>query len=586
VIWQIRANGTHRIFPWGDPEFVSRSLKACPLLDAKGYSVEPLTAYYPLKDYYTNTVNVDYDFCNYLTERDWFWYELWGRLGYDPNTSEQVWIDMFKRRFGDSAGEAAYRMFVHSSRIIPTVFSYRGIGPDHRNIAPEMEWGGPLQDWVDFMPLEVGSYMNVQDYVDNVINKKHSGRLTPIDVCLYLTQNAAKAVEYGKNAQAAGVSKQGQKEFDYLFTNTQALQALADYYANKLKAAIALQLARKTDNQYYYENLESYLTQYMKDWNRLSEITERAYRPFMETLRQKGLYYHWKNELELFRQDQAFVKKVVSDKKAKPSAPPIVDIEAAKGSDTANAPCVEIATVKTVKADDVSGKVIIAGHIADSDGVASAALYYKKMPSTSDWQRMEISMENQSFTVEAPMTYEGIQFRIETIDGRGNGVVWPDVQKTVPYITVPGWPMPERLRNQEYKTSMTGIKAKAYKPIDKGVSGVGQKVYLDKDITIEHMPDELQGLDRIVFNDADAKNEVFEFEVVLEKPMTVYVAIGQSYPAFTLHGFSRYKDSTYRHSGRNLAIYKRDFAAGEGFFSFDYGGYDDCVIIGFKAKAD
>lgn len=50
--------------------------------------------------------------------------------------------------------------------------------------------------------------------------------------------------------------------------------------------------------------------------------------------------------------------------------------------------------------------------------------------------------------------------------------------------------------------------------------------------------------------------------------------------------FSRYTDAVYRYSNRNIGIYKRGFAAGESFFSFDYGGYDDCVIIGFKAKAD
>lgn len=582
VIWQIRANGTHRIFPWGDPEFISRAVKACSLLDSKGYTVEPLTAYYPLKDYYTNTINVDYDFCDYLTERDWFWYELWGRLGYDPNISEDIWINMFKKRFGNSAGEDVYNMFIHSGRIIPTVFSYRGIGPDHRNIAPEMEWGGPLKDWMDFMPLEVGSYMNVKDYVDNILNNRLSGRLTPVDVCHYLTDNSSTSVEYGKKAKEKGISQQGQKEFDYLFTNTKALQALSDYYCNKLKAAIALQLAQKTENKYYYDKLEHYFNGYMKDWDRLSNITEFSYRPFLENLRRKGLYHHWKNEKQLLKQDEKFVKEFISGKDSKTNTSPILDIETAKISDTENAPKVEISNIKTIKTNDIDGKVLISGNITDPDGISIAKLYYKKMPSTSNWQSMVIGMENESFITEVPITYEGIQFRIEAVDTNGNGLVWPDVQKTVPYITIAGWEMPKELRNPEYEVQLPGIKAKAYKPIKTGKSGVGQKVYLDRDIVMQQLPDELKDLPRLIFNYSDVTHEVFEFEVEFDKPTTVYIVAGPAYPAVTLHGFSKYKGGAYKHNNRHMNIYKRDFDAGDGFFSFDYGGYDDCVMVGFK----
>lgn len=587
LIWQVRANGTHRIFPWGDPEFVSRSVKACSFLGAIGYTVEPLTAYYPLKNYYTNWVQVDYDYCDYLTERDWFWYALWGRLGYNPDVQEQVWINMFNKRFGNAAGEDVYKMFVYSSRIIPTVYSYRGIGPDHRNIAPEMEWGGPLSDWVYFTPLEVGSYMNVGDYVDVILNNKKSGRLTPVDIAKELMENSSKAVEYGKKALSIGVSEKGQKEFEYLLTNTHALQALADYYANKLKAAITLELARKTENKYYCNKLEYYLEQYIKDWKRLSNITGRTYAPFLETLRQKGFYHHWKNELTLLKQDRVFVEEFIAKKENKQSKPPLLDIEAVKMTDIENAPKVNIVDIETVKANDKGGKVIIKGHITGKYDIAVVKVYYKKMPSTSNWQVKTIKMKKQSFVTEIPITYEGVQFRIETVDAKGHGIVWPDVRETVPYISIPGWPKPDTIKESEYCVNLGSIKIKAYKHIQKGLSGIGKKVYLDNYFVMQSLPEELIGLDRVLFKYADVKQEVFDFKLEFTEPTILYIAIGQGYPSpeYTLHGFSRYKDAIYRHNERDLKIYTKSFEAGVAFFSFDYGGHADCVIVGFKENS-
>ncbi len=47
IVWQVRANGTHRIFPFYEPSWVRRSIQAMPLGTATGCAVEPLNAYYP-----------------------------------------------------------------------------------------------------------------------------------------------------------------------------------------------------------------------------------------------------------------------------------------------------------------------------------------------------------------------------------------------------------------------------------------------------------------------------------------------------------------------------------------------------------
>ncbi|HFE53727.1 MAG TPA: hypothetical protein ENK07_09790, partial [Bacteroidetes bacterium] len=73
IIWQVRANGTHRIFHWGDPDFVRRAVRTFPFAGAVGFSLEPMQAYYPWDDFYHNTTRVDHSFFTWGYQRDWLW---------------------------------------------------------------------------------------------------------------------------------------------------------------------------------------------------------------------------------------------------------------------------------------------------------------------------------------------------------------------------------------------------------------------------------------------------------------------------------------------------------------------------------
>ena len=103
--------------------------------------MEPMTAYFPQDNYFINVDELGEPWFRWAFERNWFWYMVWGRMAYDPDTPEDVWVDAFKERFGDAAGEHVYRATALSSKIIPLIYSYHCLGPDHRSMAPEFETG-------------------------------------------------------------------------------------------------------------------------------------------------------------------------------------------------------------------------------------------------------------------------------------------------------------------------------------------------------------------------------------------------------------------------------------------------------------
>ncbi len=53
-------------------------------------------------------------------ERYWLFYSLWGRLTYDPNTPDRVWLEEFRRRFGVAAPDVI-RAYRNASRIVDEI---------------------------------------------------------------------------------------------------------------------------------------------------------------------------------------------------------------------------------------------------------------------------------------------------------------------------------------------------------------------------------------------------------------------------------------------------------------------------------
>ncbi len=553
VLWQIRANGTHRIFPWGDPEYVRRTLQAATLIDAGGYSVEPQTCYYPWIDYYSNSIYVDNNFCKYLNERDWFWYELWGRLGYSPELKEDQFIQMFKKRFGEQAGEEVYRMMVESSRLVPLIFAYRAAGPDHRSIAPEMEWGGSIADWARANPMEMTSYQSPQQFVDMIAARDFSGKITPLEVSDTLKTHALAAVDHAGKARTLGISPEANKEFEYLARNTSALKALSFYYADKIEAAVDWSLARKFGGPYHARQMQQKLQTYLKDWDELVMITDKAFRPFVETLCGSTEQFHWRTEGKKLAKDIALVNDCVATEtikmatakqptifavpvlRAEPGKPIEVKtciygaepgpsavtlrfrlagvppsrqahqgyqhLEMTKGEhgiytatitpDQLGAPSgileyfVDAWAINmniTAPADDPwnkpfrvtfgpdrtapsveilpaqpnqkAGKIIISARVTDPAGVMRVRLNYKKMPSFYQWETVDMKREGDLFMVELPLNYEGFQYNYEAIDNCGNGIVWPDVRREAPYLTVEGWDRPPEVMNKKEKVTI------------------------------------------------------------------------------------------------------------------------------------
>lgn len=679
TIWQVRANGTHRVFPWGDPAFVARTMLACTFMNALGYSVEPMSAYYPWTDFYTNTIYQSGRYWRWMWERDWFWYALWGRLGYDPDIAEETWVRMFEQRFGKAAGRAAYGMFVESSRQVPLIYHYRNGGPDHRSIASECQTGGTLEQFLrpvppshmKATPLDSSCYMGVAEYADLLTTGGLTAKITPLEVARTLEEHGRRSLEAAEAAKRAGVKESGGLEFETMAKHARAINELSLYYANKIRSALDLGLRERTGSPAALASLEKHAEAYIAAWERLVALTDTTHHPFLEWLACKTQTFHWRTEGATLAEDIKFVAEYAAKARAKglklekfkvsmvplveaPEAGPIqircqvegtvpheVDgylryrargqelllnkerlqefpfsrFVADLGPDGVQIPNQYVATVDRkslpargileyfvdirvrndrltmppntskfdpkhlyrvgfgddrtpplieplpAKVDRAAGKVVLAAKIKDANGIAKAVLRWKPMPSAYPWTDLELKPGADGVCIaELPITYEGLQYLYEAVDGCGNGAMTPDTRRETPYINVSGWerpPDPVYFGPQTHSQDGITVTCNHRFRFDRLVRET--TTFWDREHSLDQYPTELEGLARIRYNVDELQYAPAWFEFEVARPTRLYATIKGDAP----EGWRQAEGMKVKIRKGESAVWQRDLPAGK-----------------------
>src|SRR5262249_26286491 len=110
INWRLWNGGTARALLWADPEDVRRFSAATVLYHSPLWAVnEPLATKMeaqPPDAAPFDLMPSKYRYYEYEFERYWHFFQVWGRLGYNPETSPEIWRRDFERRFGAAAPHA------------------------------------------------------------------------------------------------------------------------------------------------------------------------------------------------------------------------------------------------------------------------------------------------------------------------------------------------------------------------------------------------------------------------------------------------------------------------------------------------
>ncbi len=315
IIWQVRANGTHRVFRWGDPEFVRRTIGTFQFGSADGFTLEPMISYYPVtdsvfrKDFARNAFRWDHD-------RNWYWYMLWGRLSYDPATPQEVWMSEFRHRFGEKSAKSVFDAVNTMSKIVPLIYSWRCLGPDHRQMAPELEPGGSIIDFADNTPLDPLTMYGISDFAADYITNAPAlkAKLSPLEAASMLDGYAMKTAD-SITAAKEGIDP-ANREFATLAAESEMLAALARYYAAKIRAATFFEFYKLTGTYPELVWAEKYTRDAVDEWLSLAATGESIFNPVPDILRMKPQTgkptYQWSDMTSTIMKDVEIVEAEIN----------------------------------------------------------------------------------------------------------------------------------------------------------------------------------------------------------------------------------------------------------------------------------
>ncbi len=272
---------------WGVPDFVRTHIKTNSPAYVGGYFIGSET-YIPAKDYFTadmTRVNWKWAF-----ERQWLYYKLWGRLLYDSDTPDEVFQAEFTRRYGrdaknmlEASALAGTTPLMFGSSIDCgwdfTLYSegMMALQPRNRNYTegyPRVEYVG-IERLIQQAPLDT-SFVKVADYVAHTLAGGTFGadRTTPVQVADRLEKNALRALELVKNIDP---SKNDNPAFLYEVSDIRTWANLGLHFAEKLRAAIALQTYRTGGEAAKKQEAIDRLTKGLEYWDKVIEITRPLY---------------------------------------------------------------------------------------------------------------------------------------------------------------------------------------------------------------------------------------------------------------------------------------------------------------------
>jgi len=317
-------------FRYGSADFIQKSVQAMnKTYGAKGLHLYPQASYwdwpYSADEVKGRLLEVD---------RDWIWYKEWARYSWNSQRDRKQEIDYWGKELSDKygtnliGGKAILNAYEESGEISPKLLRRYGITDGNRQT---LTLGMLMTQLIN--PYRYGLFTllyeseapegeMIIDYAEKEWKKQGHVGETPVQV-------AKEVVEHGKKAiqsinQAAPNVRKDTAEFKRLKNDIYCYDAMANFYAEKVKAALWI-LRYKYSNQ--LSDLEQALPFLQKSVNHYAELVKLTdhhylYANSMQTKQRKipmrgvdKTFIHWREMLPIFTKELNHFKRSIDSLK-------------------------------------------------------------------------------------------------------------------------------------------------------------------------------------------------------------------------------------------------------------------------------
>jgi len=243
--------GTMRVLLWGDPEYVRRFAGTVGLGGSQGFDImEPLAtkmSFHPHDMQPFDLMPPQYRYYDYEFERYWHFFQVFGRLTYDPEASPEIWQHEFVKRFGDSAAPYVEQGLHRASQILPHIEAYVLPASHFPNIRgwAERQIMEDLPVYVKADPSDTEQFRSFEDAAVDILEGRDSAQIAPLATSRWFARASEDVLNLAAQAgQRAG--PQAGKELRSTLVDLGILGNLALYHSRRIRAGLSYVLFNRT----------------------------------------------------------------------------------------------------------------------------------------------------------------------------------------------------------------------------------------------------------------------------------------------------------------------------------------------------
>ena len=288
IQWMIR-NEDFFILRWGQPDFIRRHVEINNKDYVNGYFIGS-EGYIPAMDYSHRPSAVKT--WQYAFEKQWLFYKMWGRLLYDPATPDAVFASAFDLRYGKGVGEELLEAWklaskmplrlasFHRSTWDYTLYSEGFISAEPSSPDGYFDRSSPFISILEFIDHETldPHMLSIPEYVEMVIDKEEiDAKIHPLALADASESDSRQALALVDSLRPGVTPFSGAlvSELDDVAT----WSYLGLYFADKLRAGVALEKYRRTGEAGEKDVAISLLKKCLEHWDQVIRYTKERYQP-------------------------------------------------------------------------------------------------------------------------------------------------------------------------------------------------------------------------------------------------------------------------------------------------------------------
>ncbi|HEU6449556.1 MAG TPA: hypothetical protein VFV23_14070 [Verrucomicrobiae bacterium] len=268
-------------FRYGDVDFIKKCVQASrDRLDASGVHLYPLSYWnWPYSPDIATPPELQW-------QRDWIWFTAWARYSWNPDIPEKedhaFWISQLAEKYGNTnAAEKVLEAYDVAGEVAPRLIRRFGITEGNRQT---LSLGMTLDELVH--PNKYGAIEDLWlsqsppgERLDEFVRKEwnhqpHVGE-TPDSIIADVLAESSNAVAAADAAQK--LVTHNRSEFERLRNDAHCVQAMAQNYADKVRAAELVLRYNYSAQIGDMEQAEKYLAQSFADYEKLVALTKDTY---------------------------------------------------------------------------------------------------------------------------------------------------------------------------------------------------------------------------------------------------------------------------------------------------------------------